>query len=376
MRSRLTLRPLVAPATAYPWRRRWLGTRWYWVCQLAGWGVIGAVFLLASLTAGRPHRWVVPTFMFLGGLVCTHLLRLALLRLRASVRSWTGFALPLALWIVACATAMTGIIHAAALQFAPEMFGDEHLPPFLAYCVPVVETSVLFAGWTGLYLGLAYFRGYNRAERERQQLATAVREAELRVLKCQINPHFLFNSLNTLRCLILHDRQQARDAVTLIADLLRASLTTSALPSIALAEELGTVRSYLALEQLRFEERLAVRWSVAPEALACPVPPSAVQSLVENALKHGIAPRAKGGEVAIEAVVAGPVLRVTVTNPGRLGGSAAESTRIGLLNTRGRLEHLCGDKACLQLEQRAPDLVAAVLTLPATVPAAASPAAS
>ncbi len=376
MRLRPSLRPLVATTLSHPARRRWLGTRLYWICQFTGWALVAGLFLLANIAADRPHRWVVPVFMFSGGLVCTHLLRVLILHRRHQVRSWTGFLLPLLPWTLACGMALTGILHLAALGFAPEMIAGERLPLPLAYWLPVCETSVLLLGWTGLYLGIAYFRGYQKAETERQTLAGAVQEAELRLLKSQIDPHFLFNSLNTLRSLITRDPRQARDAITLIADLLRASLTTNNRPLIQLAEELEVVRSYLTLEQLRFEERLSVRWSVAPETLPCTLPPSALQTLVENAVKHGIAPRTEGGEVAVAAELLDGALRLTVTNPGRLDAPRGESTRIGLSNTRGRLRHLCGGEARLVLEQRAPDQVAAVLTIPPATPVPLEPSAA
>ena len=364
MLTRFSLRSLAVTDATHPSRRRWLGSFWYWFWQLLGWGLVGGVFTLAGISAARPHLWVVPVAMFAGGLLCTHLLRVAILALRAEVRTWWGFALRLTGWILLMGVCMTGITHGLASLFAPELLDRSALPPLLALCVPVVETAVLFAGWTGLYLGIAYFRGFHRAERARAELAAAVQDAELRVLKSQIDPHFLFNSLNTLRMLISDDPRQARAAVTLLADLLRAALTTNTRSTILLRQELETVRSYLALEQLRFEERLRVRWSVDPAALDGQLPPSVLQTLVENALKHGIAAREDGGEITIEAVRDGAVLRLTVSNPGRLGQTTAPSTGIGLQNARGRLQRLCGEAASLSIEQRAPDLVAAVLTLP------------
>ena len=371
MQTRFTLRPLAVNNSSHPWRRRWFGSPWYWFWQLLGWGLVGGVFLLAGLSVGRPHLWVVPVSMGVGGLICSHLLRIAILRLRSRGHSWLGFGIQLFLWIPFLGAGMTGFTHGLAAFFAPELLARSTLPPLVSLCVPVVETSVLFIGWAGLYLGIAYFRGYHKAEHARLELAAAVKEAELRVLKSQINPHFLFNSLNTLRALIRQDPEQARDAVTLLADILRAALTINTRPTITLRQELETVRSYLALEQLRFEERLRVRWTIADDTLAYPLPPSVLQTLVENALKHGIASRIGGGELAIESALRDGFLRLTVLNPGDLGRSSAPSTHIGLENARGRLRHLCGEAATLTLEQRAPNLVAAVLTLPASLALAA-----
>ncbi|MBK8475465.1 MAG: histidine kinase [Opitutaceae bacterium] len=363
MRHFVGLRPLAITPAQYPWRRRWLGSVRYWLCQLLGWGSLGGLFLLANISVDRPHVWVVPAGMFAGGLLCSHLLRIVMLRVRARVRSWSGFLVRILAWNVYLGMGMTGLAHGAAYAFAPELLERSRLPPLVAYCVPVVEMATLFTLWVGLYLGLAYVRGYQEKLREQAKLEAVLKEAELRVVKAQINPHFLFNSLNTLRALITQDPQQAREAVTLLADLLRAALTTNLQPAIPLAQELETVRSYLALEGLRYEERLRVRWSVADEALAWPLPPSTLQSLVENALKYGIAPQISGGEISIEAALREGRLCLTVLNPGTLA-TASNSTSLGLSNTRRRLHHLCGPQATLTLAQRAPDLVAAVLIIP------------
>lgn len=373
MRHFVGLRPLVITPAQYPWRSRWLGGVRYWLCQLLGWGMLAGLFLLANVSAARPHIWVVPVGMFAGGLLCSHLLRIVMLRVRARVRSWSGFLVRILLWNVYFGMGMTGLAHAAAYGFAPELLERSQLPLPVAYCVPVVEMATLFTLWAGLYLGLAYVHGYQEKVREQARLEAVLKEAELRVVKAQINPHFLFNSLNTLRALITQDPQQAREAVTLLADLLRAALTTNLQPAIPLAQELETVRSYLALEGLRYEERLRVRWSVADEALAWPLPPSTLQSLVENALKYGIAPQISGGEITIEASIREGRLWLTVLNPGKLG-TPSNSTSLGLANTRRRLHHLCGAEATLTLEQRAPDLVAAVLIIPPPL-AAPEPAA-
>jgi hypothetical protein len=372
MQIRFTLRPLAVDSATHPWQRRWFGSRWYWFWQLLGWGLVGGVFLLAGLSVSRPHLWVVPLSMSVGGLICSHLLRIAILRLRNRGHTWLGFGMRLFLWFPLLGAGMTGFTHGLAAFFAPELLARSTLPPLLSLCVPVVEASVLFVGWAGLYLGIAYFRGYHRAEQARLELAAAVKEAELRVLKSQINPHFLFNSLNTLRALIHQDPERARDAVTLLADILRAALTINTHPTITLRQELETLRSYLALEQLRYEERLRIHWSIDPDTLDCRLPPSVLQTLVENALKHGIAARIGGGDLTIESKLHGEILRLTVLNPGRLGQTTAQSTHIGLENSRSRLRHLCGEAASLALEQREPDLVAAVLSLPATQPIPAS----
>ena len=222
-------------------------------------------------------------------------------------------------------------------------------------------------GWRGLYFFYHLFDRFNRLGLERLRLAASVKEAELRALKSQINPHFIFNSLNSLRALIDEDPARARQAVTQLANLLRYSLQSGQLETVPFEEELGIVNDYLALEQVRHEERLRLRLDVAPETLQLPVPPMLLQTLVENAVKYGISRRPEGGEIAIVARCDLGVLRIQVTNPGELAAPAAgasTSTGVGLRNAAERLRLLFGEQATLQLRAAAPGLVVAEAAIP------------
>ena len=152
------------------------------------------------------------------------------------------------------------------------------LPWNTKYSVPLVLAmeefygAILFFGWLCLYFFYHVFDRLNRSEIERFQLMTSVKEAELRALKSQVNPHFIFNSLNSLRALIDEDPARARQAVTQLANLLRYSLQSGQLETVPFEEELGIVNDYLALEQVRHEERLRLRLDIAPEALKLPDP--------------------------------------------------------------------------------------------------------
>ena len=184
-------------------------------------------------------------------------------------------------------------------------------------------------------------------------------------LESQLNPHFLFNALNTVRALISEDPAEARRAVTLLSALLRQTLATARAATHALADELELAETYLALERLRFGDRLAVRVEAEPEALGVAVPALLVQTLAENAVKHGVARRRDGGEVAVTATVRGDRLSVRVTNPASVSASpSAEGTGTGLANARERLALLHGDRARLTLRVDA-DHAVAQLDMPA-----------
>ena len=194
------------------------------------------------------------------------------------------------------------------------------------------------------YLLLA-FEASRRAERRSLELKALARQAELEAFKSQIDPHFLFNCLNSISSLCGSDPEAARTATIRLGELLRASLRLAADDQIPLAEELELSASYLAVEKVRFGDRLSYRESVAKECLDRPVPALVLQLLLENALKHGIAHRIEGGEVEVSGECLDGTLRLSVSNPCDPDRPASDGQGIGLNNVRSRLELLYGSRA-------------------------------
>ena len=234
-----------------------------------------------------------------------------------------------------------------------------------------MQASLTMIGWLCPYFFYHIFERLNRLQVEQLRLAANVKEAELRALKSQVNPHFLFNSLNSLRALIDEDAPRAREAVTRLANMLRYSLQSGQLEKVTLDEELRTVEDYLALEQIRHEGRLRVNWMVADRARTQSVPPMLLQTMVENAVKYGISTRRAGGEIMISARIEREVLYLQVTNPGELAGPgnaasarAGSSTGVGLRNASERLKLLYGDQATLRLLAEPAGCVTAEVSIP------------
>jgi len=254
------------------------------------------------------------------------------------------------------------------------------LPPNVSLAVIVIysvfDSTFLLFIWSTFYFGYHIYDRYRRSEVERAQLAATVKESELRALKSQVNPHFIFNSLNSLRALIDENPARARQSVTQLANLLRYSLQSGQLETVPFEDELRVVNDYLALEQVRHEERLRVRLDIAPETLTLPIPPMLLQTLVENAVKYGISTRPDGGEIAIIARRENDALKLQVTNPGALpaiGPAAAAatvraaapvSTGVGLKNAANRLRLLFGERATLNLRALSPESVMAEASIP------------
>ncbi len=236
--------------------------------------------------------------------------------------------------------------------------------PLMLLLVCWFNYAVPFAAWLCLYFFYHLFDRLNRSEIERFQLMSSVKEAELRALKSQVNPHFIFNSLNSLRALIDEDPARARKAVTQLANLLRYSLQSGQLETVPFEDELGVVNDYLALEQVRHEERLRLRLDIAPDALGLKIPPMLLQTLVENAVKYGISPSAEGGEIAIVARNEGGALRIRVSNPGQIPSGRGTSTGVGLHNAAERLRLIFGESATLRLRSEQPSTVVAEAVIP------------
>ena len=353
-------------------QRSWAKERIYVFCQVLGWSFLVLLQMVFSRLFGKPgqnNNFAEFMQVMLLGLLLTHYSRRYLVRWGWKDLGWRAllpriFAFAAGLSFVWC---LLGYGISFGLYRAP--FPKEYSPISL-FVASWINGSLLFCGWLGLYFFYHLFDRYNRLGLERLRLAASVKEAELRALKSQINPHFIFNSLNSLRALIDEDPARARQAVTQLANLLRYSLQSGQLETVPFEEELGIVNDYLALEQVRHEERLRLRLDVAPDTLQLPVPPMLLQTLVENAVKYGISRRPEGGEIAIVARRDLGVLRIQVTNPGELAAPAAgppASTGVGLRNAAERLRLLFGERATLQLRAAAPGLVVAEAAIPSLV---------
>lgn len=212
------------------------------------------------------------------------------------------------------------------------------------------EATIVLIAWSALYFGIKH---YGTVEEQRGRLAASeatAREAQLQALRYQLQPHFLFNTLNAISSLVVSKQpEMATEMIAKLAGLLRNTLSSPEAHVVTLREELAVTEEYLSIEQVRFGPRLAVSLSVSPQAYEAQVPRFLLQPIVENAIRHGIARCANGGEVAIRASAVAAHLHIEIENdrsPGALpAGEKGEG--LGLANTRTRLETLYGDQGSL-----------------------------
>jgi signal transduction histidine kinase len=220
-------------------------------------------------------------------------------------------------------------------------------------------------------VGLSHALRYNGEARDRalreSQLETHLVEAQLQALQRQLQPHFLFNTLNTISALMHRDVNAADNMIAKLSDLLRMSLQTVGVQEVPLKQELEFLSKYLEIEQTRFRDRLTVWFDVQPDTLDALVPNLVLQPLVENSIKHGIGPRPAPGRIEIRACRAGSLLEIEVNDNG-VGLSAARLTDfnrgVGLANTRSRLMHLYGSSHRFEFRQRPAGGLSVMIAIP------------
>ena len=356
--------------------------RLYVLCQTLGWGgLLGVQLFFERISekkrADGVHDAAIIVMIVLMGWTLSHLMRPLIHRWGWKQLGWAAL-VPRVLGasvVMSLAWTVTGFAYIYVI--VGEAWTIKFSPVF-AMSLSVINGIVTFIAWFCLYFVYHTFERLRLLQLEGLQLAASVKEAELRALKSQVNPHFLFNSLNSLRALIDEDAPRARESVTRLANMLRYSLQSGQLETVAFEEELRIVEDYLALEQIRHESRLRVRWQLDREGelRLVPVPPMLLQTLVENAVKYGISPRREGGEIVIAARLEGAALHISVSNPGDLAAPASasaaragSSTGVGLRNASDRLKLLFGDRATLTLLAEPAGCVTADVYIPLHPPA-------
>lgn len=230
---------------------------------------------------------------------------------------------------------------------------DRFVPAVPLISVMVFLTYLLSAA---LHYALLAVESSRRAE-------ILSREAELKALKAQVNPHFLFNSLNSISALTTTDPGKAREMCIRLSEFLRTSLRLGERTSIPLEEELALTRTYLDVEQVRFGQRLRITQSFDSECGACEVPPLVIQPLIENAIKHGIATLVEGGEISMTGACLPDAVRVTIENPFDPDSPETRRNGFGLVSVRNRLQARYGNAATCDVQMEH-NLFRVILTLP------------
>lgn len=237
---------------------------------------------------------------------------------------------------------------------------------YLLSILTFTPTNVMFYwGVVVIDHALNYYQKLQERELRASQLEARLAQSQLQVLKMQLHPHFLFNTLNAISALIRDSPDEAEEMVSRLGDLLRMTLETAGLQEVPFKEELEFLKHYLDIEQTRFQDRLKVEMTIEPETLDGLVPSMILQPLVENSVRHGVAPRPEGGCIKIKAWRDNSMLRLEVEDDGPgLSDDTPRKERVGLTNTRARVRNLYGDEHDLTLRNAAGGGFVVGLTIP------------
>ncbi len=315
-----------------------LGFPTFWPLQIAGWIFFYLLMLVAILPElKKPGMFIANSGCVAAMFIASFFLHPICRSLRTRRLSWIDLEIRAFAWCMLLGSVGGLACEIALPQFKPMQWSD--------WLVNSIQSAVVLFLWASLYFSI---KQWQQAAGERERLLRAeaeVREAKLSALRYQLNPHFLFNSLNAVSTLILEgDSTAATRMLAQIGELLRTSLNGEAVFEMPLSSEIAFTERYLAIEQTRLGRRLRVEIAIAPETLDAMVPSMLLQPLVENAVRHGIAPRLEGGAILIESELRADRLRIVVRNSGapcekfELGDLSANG--IGLRNTVERLKTL------------------------------------
>ncbi|NOT91437.1 sensor histidine kinase [Ferruginibacter sp.] len=401
----------------------------YWLCQIIGWGVFGLIHVYINLVVygenfaqhGGENEYLVSLAVFLiSGIICTHLLRTVIKK-----TNWLKFSLN-KVWVVFIA----GIVATSLLQFyggdaiekaTPYSFekyiqnyklekakkseasaGLDKVPYYnnttplrdsinpkaisdikkstgwhrnksgewkyedKTELLGIYQNILLIALWFLIYIVYHYLEKNRKDQLDRLKLESTVKELELKTIKSHINPHFIFNSLNSIRALVDENPERARTAITELSNILRSSMQAEKSETVSLQRELDIVTDYLALEHMRFEERLKVELDIDQDTLTQQVPPMMLQTLVENSIKHGISKLVNGGLVRIITNFKGDNLELLVQNTGQLNGKI-NADGFGIKSTQDRLNLMYQGKAHFEIKNMDNNMVQSKVTMPVII---------
>lgn len=341
----------------------------YWKCQLIGWSVAALYWMIVGYM-GTNFSWLLAFIHFVAD-ISIYILLSHMYRNFSLHFSWHRLS------IGQLAIRLVPTIVILGLSFMLLTVSKNYLLRYWfepGYAVGYTED--LMAQWLGVFATgmrimsiwlLAYY-GYHfaireiNAVKESSRLSMIAKDAAFNNLTAQLNPHFFFNALNSIKALVIENPQATRRAIDLLSDLLRTSLYRKEGGLISLAEEMEMVKDYLELEKIRLEKRLQTKITVAPQVSTQQLLPFSIQVLVENAIKHGISCTKEGGELDIRVEQDGNNLRVAVQNPGKLQSAAGRG--LGIQNLQERLQLQYDGKAVFRIEQQKEDTVLATLIMP------------
>jgi hypothetical protein len=337
--------------------------RLYWTLQIGGWLLLYAgAQIVSSFLANSisPTRIV---FFLIEALLClliTHFSRNILNR-----NKWLYWSMPRLIPSVLVAVLVMGVI-VYFLRIPVSIILGRTLDPKAAFSLDQIFGqsffySIVFFLWMVFYFTYHYFERYNKSLKYEASMI----EIELNNLKSQLNPHFIFNALNSIRALVDENPSKSKQAINQLSNILRSSLASDKKGLTKFDDELKIVKDYLGLESIRFEERLKTEFDIHPNSSSFLVPPLMIQTLVENGIKHGISRLTRGGIIQVKTYVDSERLKIHIRNSGHLvNGAKRSKSGLGIENTIQRLKLLYGDEASFRIVNENDNFVLTEIIIP------------
>jgi two-component system, LytTR family, sensor kinase len=336
----------------------------YWLSQISGWLVLSLIniAIYASFSDLTFPHVLVNLYLSFSGICLTHIYRSVIKK-----NDWLSLPLKQIIPRVIVASIFIGVVLLLLLYTVNILGGQFSFSRIRLgrFIFSAFNLSIVVLVWGLIYFSVHYFENYKKAEIESLIWEAAVKDFELKTLKSQLNPHFMFNALNSIRALIEEDPASAQTAVTNLSNILRYSLRIERMETVSLEDEMQTVEDYLELETIRFEERLKFNIKMDPLSKKIEIPPMMIQTLVENGIKHGISKRREGGEIFVSASIVDSKLRIEIKNSGHIDQDSIQNAKgFGISNTKHRLSLLYGEKAVFSIKNNSENEVLTELEIP------------
>lgn len=335
--------------------------RLYWLMQIGGWTLYAAVQIgvaIASVGTISTQRVIFLTYEAFFCFLLTHFFRTYMNNNR-----WLSWGMPrliprvlLAVWLLGVVMYFLRIPVSLPLGlFSQSVVFD----PKNIFGLSLVYAFFFFL-WSVFYFIYNYFERYNKS----LKMEASIKQIELSNLKSQLNPHFIFNALNSIRALVDENPEKSKQAINQLANILRNSLVTEKKGLTKFGDELKVVRDYLGLESIRFEERLKIELEIDPNSKNFLVPPLMIQTLVENGVKHGISKLTEGGLIQLKTKVENGKLNINIRNSGHYHVNGHKRRGLGLVNTTQRLKLLYGNEARFVIRNEKDNFVLTEIIIP------------
>ncbi len=338
--------------------------RIYWYLQLFGWLVYVLLAGVLNKVTGKTLTAELITTLFLVftiGIVSSHLYRTTIQRL-----GWAKLGLLKLVPRVLIGSALFSVLFELLYFLFTGLFikgGLNAVKPVELF-TEWLNWSILYLIWSLIYFAFHFFERYKDEEIKNLLWEASKNEIELNKLKSQLNPHFIFNSMNIIRALVDEDPDKAKKSITQLSNILRKTLQMGKHKTVSFEDEMKVVMDYLELEKARFEERLVCESNIAPGSEKYQVPVLMIQTLVENGIKHGVSQLPEGGKITLSTKIEDSTLHIRIINSGRLKTLKSKDSGFGLVNTKQRLQLLYGSHASLKINDLNNGTVATEVVIP------------